>query len=187
MCKNTYQSSAFRASKIATDPSDALDHLLRRYLPSLRRLGHNMKEVIGKLVNICYFPTTSDREPFEYKPILKYTYSQTRPSKAQLHPLEITDYHLIPNIPLAPLKELLCYQCPKSTHQHNYIHCPTQTCIMCNSYDTLVSAHLAVPVIPCTRLRMLYLLHQGKDEQGNANSMHMLNVLGNRYVYDDRN
>ncbi|KAI6658717.1 hypothetical protein LOD99_10949 [Oopsacas minuta] len=146
MCKNTYQSSAFRASKIATNPADALDHLLRRYLPSLKRLGHNLRDVTTKLVNICYFPTRTDKEPFEFKPILKYTYSQTRPTKSQLHHLEITDYHLIPNIPLALLKGQLCYQMPKSTHNHNYIHCPSYTCRMCNNYETLASVHLSTPL-----------------------------------------
>ena len=41
MAKNMYLSSAFRASKTATDPSDCLDYLVHKYLPPLVRSGHN--------------------------------------------------------------------------------------------------------------------------------------------------
>ncbi|KAI6658390.1 hypothetical protein LOD99_11033 [Oopsacas minuta] len=179
MFKNTYQRSSFRDSKIATDPSDGLDHLLRKYLPSLIRLGHSAKEVRTKILNICYFRRKSDRGPFEFKPILKYGCSETRPTRNQLRPLKLAEYHLIHNLPLAPLKVPLCFQPPKSRSVQNWMHCSNYGCKVCNAYEILIPSNLSTPVIPGNRVRILYLLHHGKDTNGEPNSKHLLINIAN--------
>ena len=119
MCANTYVGSAFRATKIGTDPSDTPDHLIRKYVPALRRLEHNVHEVITKQVNIANFPRKTEKPEWEYKPIIKYAFSQTRPTKQQLEPVTKQDFHFIPNLPLAPLRELQSYQRLNNTNgQH---------------------------------------------------------------------
>ena len=137
MTKSTYKSSAFRASKIGTDPADTLDHLLRKYLPALVRAGHYPTEVITNLVNIAYFQKTQEATEFEKKPIIKYNYADTRPTKNQLKPLEIKDYHLIPQLPLAPLKATLSYQPPHSAINHTIKTCNNTECEECNKYGIL--------------------------------------------------
>ena len=139
MCANTYVSSAFRATKIGTDPSQTLDHLIRKYLPALTRLGHKPNEVIEKHTNIAYFPKHSTKKPWEYKPILKYTYSETRPTKKQMEPLTKKDYHVIPNIPLAPLKGILNYQKPGKQTEHHWHKCDTQQCSKCSKYYPIIN------------------------------------------------
>ena len=109
----SYHPSAFRASKTSTDPSDYLDYLINKYLPPLVRSGHNATETATKLAITSYFPTPIEKREWEYKPIIRYTWSDTRPNRRQLQPLELKDFHLIPILPLAPLKYLLAYQSPK--------------------------------------------------------------------------
>ena len=159
MCANTYVGSAFRATKIGTDPSDTLDHLIRKYVPALRRLEHNVNDVITKLVNIAYFPRKTEKPEWEYKPIIKYAFSQTRPTKQQLEPVTKQDFHFIPNLPLAPLRRLLSYQRPKTSNTHQWTPCASPSCVKCTKYQPLMEAGTNTPIIPCTYLRCLYLLH----------------------------
>ena len=156
MAKNTYLSSAARASKTATDPSDCLEYLLLKYLPALVRNGHNTIETIQKLTTAAYFPALSPKQEWEFKPIIRYTWSDTRPNKKQLQPLEMKDYHLIPTLPLAPLKALLSYQPPKTTYKHEWQKCSNIDCIMCNNYDLYTTSTLAVPVTTVTTTAVLY-------------------------------
>ena len=134
IAKNTYRSSAFRASTIATDPTDTLDHRLRKYLPALVRAGHNTTEVITNLVNIVYFLKTQETTEFQKKPIITYNYADTRPTKNQLKPLEIKNYHLIPQLSLLPLKVTLRNQSPHSVINHTINRCNNTECGGCNKY-----------------------------------------------------
>eukprot|EP00800_Vazella_pourtalesii_P013361 TRINITY_DN3195_c0_g1_i1.p1 TRINITY_DN3195_c0_g1~~TRINITY_DN3195_c0_g1_i1.p1 ORF type:complete len:139 (-),score=2.07 TRINITY_DN3195_c0_g1_i1:22-438(-) len=133
MAKNTHLSSAARASETATELSDCLEYLLLKYLPALVRNGHNTIETINKLTIASYFPTPSPKQEWEFKRIIRYTWSDTRPNKKQLTPLEIKDYHLILTFPLAPLKSLLSYQPHKTTYKHEWQKCNNIDCIMCNN------------------------------------------------------
>ena len=73
MAKNTYLSSAFRASKTSTDPTDCLDYLVHKYLPPLVRSDHNATQTATKLALTSYFPTPTEKREWEYKPIIRYT------------------------------------------------------------------------------------------------------------------
>ena len=159
MCGNTYVGSAFRATKIGTDPSDTLDYLIRKYVPALRRLDHNVQDVITKLVNIAYFPKKTEKPEWEFKPLIKYSFSQTRPTKQQLEPVTKQDFHLIPNLPLAPLRGLLSYQRPKTATVHRWATCTSNACSKCQKYLPLIEAGTNTPIIPCTYLRCLYILY----------------------------
>ena len=117
MAKNTYVSTAFRLTKTSTDPSDCLNLLLRKYLPALVRKGHSATDTVKKLFKFSYFPTHSEKKEREHKPLLRYTFTQTRPTKQQMLPIEIKDYHLIPSLPLAPLKASSHTNRP-TKHQH---------------------------------------------------------------------
>ena len=163
MAGNTYISSVFRATKTSTDPVDCLDFLLRKYLPGLVRNRHNAKQTATQITNNTYFPTRTSKQEWEFKPILKFTWTETRPAKKQLQPLELQDYHLIPSLPLAPLKSLLCYQPPSQYTRHSWEKCPSPNCISCNSYDIIIDAHLPVPIAACNDYRCIYLLHHPKD------------------------
>ena len=163
MCANTYVGSAFRATKIGTDPSDTLDYLIRKYVPALRRLEHNVQDVIIKLVNISYFPRKTEKPEWEFKPIIKYSYSQTRPTKQQLEPVTKQDFHFIPNLPLAPLRGQLSYQKPKQNTTHQWTPCTTPSCAKCAKYMPLMEAGTNTPIIPCTYLRCLYLLYHPRS------------------------
>ena len=155
--------SVFRATKISTDPADCLDFLLRKYLPSFVRNGHNAKETVTKITNNPYFPTRTLKQEWEFKPIIKFTWTETRPTKKQIQPLELQDYHLIPSLPLAPLKSLLCYQPPSQYIRHNWEKCSSPSCRSCNSYDIIIDSHLPVLIAPCNDYRCIYLLHHPKS------------------------
>ena len=167
MSKNTYKSSAFRATKIGTDPSDILQHLLLKYLPALTRSGHNPRETITTLVNTSYFPSKSTKLEWEPKPTIKYTFSDTRPTKHQLETLELKDYRLIPSLPMPPLKAILCYNPPSRQSSHTYHLCTNTTCDPCNKYTIILTNNLTIPVIPCTYLRCTYLLHTPETNDDN--------------------
>ena len=183
MAKNTYKSSAFRATKIGTNPADTLHYLLLKYLPALVRSGHKPMETIKTLVNISYFPQRSEKQEWEPKPCIKYNYSNTRPTKQQMQPLEIKEYNLIPNLPMAPLKAILCYQPPHEKPNHTYHLCGHPECRPCGKYEVIIENHLNPPVIPCTFLRCTYLLHTP-----NNNNEHHLYIdqcnLGNITIYE---
>ena len=163
MTANTYISSAFRASRTATDPADCLEYLLLKYIPALIRNGHNAKDTITKLFQTSYFPTNSTKKEWEYKPIIKYTWSNTRPTKTQMLPITIKDYHLIPNLPLASLKSILSYQPPHTEPIHEWQSCSNHECIMCTRYSIQTTTHLPVPITPCNLYRCVYLLHHPND------------------------
>ena len=167
MTKNTYISSAFRAAKTSTDPADALNYLIRKYLPTLVRNGHDAKQTLITLINTTYFPQQTTKKEWEFKPIIKYTWTNTRPTKKQLTPIELKDYHLIPNLPLAPLKGLLAYQLPTKFSNHIWNPCRCNECIMCTCYRIYTANHLNVPITPCNNYRCLYLLthEQNENEQ----------------------
>ena len=165
MAKNTYLSSAFRASKTSTDPSDCLDYLVNKYLPPLVRSGHNATETATKLALTSYFPTPTEKREWEYKPIIRYTWSDTRSNRRQLQPLELKDFHLIPTLPLAPLKSLLAYQPPKTSYTHTWEQCDSKECISCKRYSLFTTSTLAVPITPCNSYRCLYLLHHPGDHE----------------------
>ena len=112
MCANTYVGSAFRATKIGTDPAESLSYLIEKYVLASQRVGHKAEEVVKKLVKIAYYPTKREKVQEGYKPILKYTYSDTRPTKTQLIPITKLDFKLMPEITLAPLKAKLNYAIP---------------------------------------------------------------------------
>ena len=174
MCSNTYVGSAFRATKIGTDPSDTLDYLLRKYVPALRRLGHNVNDVITKLVTIAYFPKNTEKPEWEFKPLLKYAFSQTRPTKQQLEPVTTQDFHIIPNLPLPPLRGLLSHQRPKATTVYRWTPCTNNTCCKCHKYMPLIEAGTNTPIIPCSYLRCIYLLYHPctPPTNGNNNNAH---------------
>ena len=106
-------------------------------------------KTVTKLVNLSYFPSHTTKKEWEYKPIIKYSWTQTRPTKKQLTPLEIKDYHLIPSMPLAPLKGLLSYQPPNLTPNHTVDPCGATQCLLCQTYNIFTTCHLSVPTIPC--------------------------------------
>ena len=66
---------------------------------ALVRNWHNTIETITKLTIASYFPTLSPKQEWESKPIIRYTWSDTRPNKKQLTSLEIKGYHLIQHYP----------------------------------------------------------------------------------------
>ena len=167
MAKNTYKSPAFRATKIGTDPAETLNHLLTKYLPALVRKGHRAIPTIESLLNISYFPTKSEKQEWELKPIIKYKYSETRPTKQQLQPLQIKDYHLISNLHLAPLKGALCYQPPHKQANHTYHLCGNATCNDCRKYEVIMDNNLNTQIIPSTHLRCTFLLYTTKATSEN--------------------
>ena len=138
MCANTYVGSAFRTTKIGTDPSDTLDFLIRKYVPALRRLEHNVQDVIVKLVNISYFPKKTQKPEWEFKLIIKYSFSQTRPTKQQLEAITKKDFHYI--ILLEPHRGLLSYQQIRTTTTHRWANCESPAYDKCHKYTPLIES-----------------------------------------------
>ena len=108
-------------------------------------------------------PAKTEKPEWEFKPIIKYSFSQTRPTKQQLEPVTKQDFHFIPNLPLAPLRGTLSYQKPKLTTTHQWTPCTTPSCVKCAKYTPLMEAGTNTPIIPCTYLRCLYLLYHPRN------------------------
>ena len=96
LAKKTYFGAAFRATQIAHNPAEALDYMLRKYLPALQRLGHDCTEVVENMVRITYFPKRTEKKDTKYTPSIKYQFSDTRPTKSQLQPFQNKEYKLQP-------------------------------------------------------------------------------------------
>ena len=159
LCERTYYGSAFRATQIGTNPALTLKHLLAKYLPALHRLGHPVNEVVKNMTEISYFPKRTCKEPTPYVPSITYAYSDTRPTIRQLKPIAKHEFKLIPIIPLAPLKGLLSYTAPLRETIHNVHKCTSPECINCKRYAKIFDANIPIPILPCTRIRCIYLLH----------------------------
>ena len=82
---------------------------------SLIMMSYLLQEVqLGKCTYASYVTTTV----WEFKPIIKSTWIETRPTKKQLQPLELKDYHLIPT--LRPSK-VCCATSPSAIHQNTQL------------------------------------------------------------------
>ena len=130
-----------------------------------------MQDVIVKLVNISYFPKKTEKPEWKFKPIIIYSFSQTRPTKQELEPITKKDFHFIANIPLAPLRGLLSYQLPRTTTTHRWANCESPACDKCHKYTPLIDSGTNAPIIPYTYLRCIYLLyHPHGNNNNNSNN-----------------
>ena len=168
LAKKTYFGAAFLATQIAHNPAEALDYMLRKYLPALQRLGHDCTEVVENMVRIIYFPKRTEKKDIKYTPSIQYQFSDTRPIKSQLQPYQNNnkEYKLQPVTPMPPILKLLCYVPKRNNPNHSVFPCPNYNCIMCRQYENIenLNTNINVPIIPCLLYRSTYILFKRNEE-----------------------
>ena len=88
----------------------------------------------------------------------------------QLRPLQKEPFHLVPIIPLAPLRGQLSYLHPviSKSYQHHIHRCTTaggSCCFVCSSYQQSICKTQATktPVTPCLRYHQVYILYHADN------------------------
>ena len=157
MVEKSYLATVHRIATICSDPNIAIHTSLSRFLGNLRLFGRDPAEVISEIALLCYFPTTTRKDPPSDMDTIHYAYSSTRPTLNQLRPFQTRPFRLIPIIPMAPLKSLQAYLNPTALSQ--FTTCPSR-CDVYTSYYCFFDTALHHPIIPCMMYRCIYAIFE---------------------------
>ena len=157
MVEKSYLATVHRIATICSDPNIAIHTSLSRFLGNLRLFGRDPAEVISEIALLCYFPTTTRKDPPSDMDTIHYAYSSTRPTLNQLRPFQTRPFRLIPIIPMAPLKSLQAYLNPTALSQ--FTTCPSR-CDVYTSYYCFFDIALHHPIIPCMMHRCIYAIFE---------------------------
>ena len=152
MVDKSYLATVRRIAAICSDPNTAIFTSLSRFLGNLRLFGRDPTDIISEIALLCYFPTTTTKDPPSDVDTIYYAYSSTRPTLNQLRPFQTRPFRLVPILPMAPLKALQTYLNPTATAQ--FTSCPDR-CDVCTSYYCFFSTNLHHPIIPCMMYRCI--------------------------------
>ena len=185
LTEQTFYSSVYRAVQISTQPRESLQRLVSVYMPILLHLGHQKTEVIRTLTEMAYFPTARRTSAINQPqpslqaqvPTIKYCWSDTRPCMAQLKQFTTTKVFLKPILLLSPMRTLLTYHPPNTSHHgHEVLRCGAAspaTCLLCDRYQTIYHANLKIPILPCSRMRQVYLLFHASENDSSPMEIHI--------------